>query len=62
MKSIGGTIFFLAVGSVVLHFLNMEFMLLSWVDNWGATTGWVIRGALAVLGGVMWLAGNRDGE
>lgn len=54
--------FFFGVGSVVLYFLNMEFILLMWIDFWGPTVGWFIRGALTVVGGIMWLTGNDHGE
>ena len=60
MKKWGGTLFFFGVGSVVLYFLNMEFILLSWVDMWGENIGWVIRGAMAVVGGIMWLVGRNQ--
>ncbi|MFH2045685.1 MAG: hypothetical protein ABIK92_11125 [Pseudomonadota bacterium] len=60
MKSIGGTMFFFGIGSIVLYFLNMEFIVLAWIDIWGPTIGWVIRGALTVIGGIIWLIGNSQ--
>jgi hypothetical protein len=60
MKKFGGTLFFFGVGSVVLHFLNMQFIILAWIDLWGPTIGWVIRGALIVVGGILWLIGKRE--
>ena len=51
--------FFFGVGSAVLYFLNMEFILLSWIDLWGTTVGWVIRSALAVIGAFLWVIGNH---
>ena len=59
MKSIGGLLFFLGVGSFVLHFIEREFVLLMWVDNWGPTVGNVIRAAMIVIGGVLWLVGQK---
>ena len=50
--------FFFGVGSAVLYFLNMEFIVLMWIDLWGPTVGWVIRVLLTVVGGVLWLLGN----
>ena len=32
MKSLGGTMFFFGVGSAVLYFMNMEFIILAWID------------------------------
>jgi hypothetical protein len=59
MKSIGGLLFVLGLGSFVLHFMDMEFKLLMWVDNWGPTIGTVIRIGLVAVGGALWLLGNR---
>ncbi len=59
MKSIGGLLFFLGLGSFVLHYMNMEFKLLMWVDNWGPTTGTLIRIGMIVVGGGLWLLGHR---
>lgn len=58
MKKLGGTMFFFGVGSAVLYFVNLEFMILAWIDMWGPTIGWTIRGALAVVGAILWLVGN----
>ncbi len=58
MKTIGGYMFFFGVGSILLYFLNMQFIILSWIDTWGPNAGWTIRGALSAVGGVLWLIGN----
>ena len=60
MKGIGGFMFFMGVGSSVLYFLDREFILLSWVSMWGETTAWIIRGLLAVVGGILWLIGQNS--
>lgn len=59
MKQLGGALFFFGIGSAVLYFLEMQFVILSWIDNWGETNAWIIRGAMAVIGGVLWMAGNK---
>lgn len=59
MKSIGGLMLLLGLGSFVLHYMNMEFKLLMWVDNWGPAVGTAIRVGLIVLGGVLWFVGNK---
>ena len=59
MKKWGGTLFFFGVGSIVLYYLNMEFILLAWIDMWGESIGWAIRIGLAVVGGAMWLLGKE---
>ena len=58
MKKWGGTLFFFGVGSIVLYFLHMEFIVLMWIDHWGPTAGWAIRIGLTVVGGLMWLLGK----
>jgi hypothetical protein len=60
LKSIGGFLFFFGLGSIVLNFMGMEFRLLMWIDNWGVETGWAIRGAMTVIGGGLWLVGQRQ--
>ena len=59
MKQIGGLMFFFGVGSVVLSFLQREFMLLAWISMWGEQMAWVIRVALIVVGGGLWLMGKK---
>ncbi len=59
MKTIGGYLFFFGLGSIVLHFLNMEFKLLAWIEMWGPTVGWAIRIGMAVAGGALWLFGSK---
>jgi hypothetical protein len=59
MKSIGGLMLLLGLGSFVLHYMEMEFKLLMWVDNWGPETGLGIRIGLIVVGGALWLLGNK---
>lgn len=62
MKKWGGTLFFFGVGSIVLYYLNMEFIVLMWIDHWGTTVGWTIRIGLTVIGGLMWLLGKPAAE
>jgi hypothetical protein len=59
MQGIGGFLVLMGAGSFVLHYLNMEFMLLGWVDNWGTGMGNGIRIAMIVVGGVLWLLGRQ---
>jgi uncharacterized membrane protein YeaQ/YmgE (transglycosylase-associated protein family) len=53
MRSLGFFLIIMGIGSFVLHSMDREFRLLQWVDNWGATTGNVIRIAAAVIGAVL---------
>ncbi len=59
MKSLGGNLFFFGVGAIVLYFLQMQFIILAWIDMWGPTVGWAIRIGLVVVGGALWLIGNK---
>lgn len=59
MKTLGGYLFFFGLGSILLHFANMEFKILSWIENWGPTTGWAIRAALLIVGAVLWFIGRN---
>ncbi len=64
MKNIGGLMVLFGGGSILLGFVGYEFSLMMWVDNWGTGTGWIIRGALIVVGAVLWLKGEDvdDGQ
>lgn len=50
MKSIGVWLIIFAVGSALLPYLGLQFILLAWIDSWGPTVGWIIRGAMLVIG------------
>jgi hypothetical protein len=41
--------------SIVLSIFNYNLRILSWVDAWGNTTGWIIRALLIIGGGVLFL-------
>lgn len=60
MKSLGGYLFFFGLGSIILDFVGMQFMLLMWIDNWGSTVGWSIRIGMLVIGGALWLLGRNQ--
>jgi hypothetical protein len=60
MQSLGSLMVFLGVGSFLLHFANMELVLVSWVDNWGVGVGNGIRVAMIVVGGILWLVGRQS--
>ncbi|MBC8024748.1 MAG: hypothetical protein H7Y89_02040 [Steroidobacteraceae bacterium] len=60
MQGIGGFMVLLGAGSFVLHFMDMEFSLLSWVDNWGETAGIAIRVGLIVVGAILWFLGPQQ--
>jgi len=54
MKGLGSLLVFFGIGSSILYFLNMQFILLVWVDLWGDAIGWIIRIVMIGLGVVLW--------
>lgn len=62
MKNAGSLLLLLGVGTIVLNLIGYEFAILSWIDNWGETVGWVIRGVMIVAGAVLLFLGMRQPE
>jgi hypothetical protein len=62
MQGFGGFLVLMGAGSFVLHFMNMEFRLLGWVDNWGPVVGNCIRIGLIVVGGIVWFLGKQGAD
>jgi len=58
MQGFGGLLVLLGAGSFVMHFINMEFTLVSWVDNWGPGVGNGIRIGMIVVGAIIWFLGR----
>lgn len=58
MKKVGAYLFIFGVGSMILNFLHREFVVLSWIDNWGPNVGWGIRIGMVVVGVVLWVVGR----
>ena len=59
MKQLGGLLVLFGVGSIVLNLLGREFVILLWIDNWGPTVGWAIRGGAIVAGAILFFLGWR---
>ena len=62
MKNAGSLLLFLGIGTIVLNFVGYEFAILSWIDKWGETMGWVIRGAMIAVGAVLFIMGMKAPE
>ena len=60
MKKIGIYLVVAAIGSVLLNQFGYEFSLLMWIDIWGETIGWAIRGGALVVGGVLVFVGMQQ--
>jgi hypothetical protein len=57
MKELGLGLLLIGSLSLVLRALNpnIQYFFLTWVDNWGTTIGWIIRGGITLLGLALWL-------
>ncbi len=60
MKEIGKYLLGFGIGSVILYFVGMEFILLAWIDLWGEGIGWAIRGSMIVVGAILFFVGNAQ--
>jgi len=49
--------------SSVLYLIGYNLRILMWIDTWGLTMGWVIRGGLIVAGAALFfLFGSGDDD
>jgi len=60
MQGFGGFLVLIGAGSFVLHYMDREFTVLSWVDNWGPGVGNGIRVACIVVGAILWFLGSKS--
>jgi hypothetical protein len=51
----GSALFLFGLASSILYWLDYNLRILLWIDMWGETMGWLIRGALIVGGGVLFV-------
>ncbi len=59
MKSLGVWLIILSIGSAILPYFGLQFILFAWVDSWGPMIGWVIRGGFVLLGLALIAADRR---
>lgn len=63
MSSLGSALLIFGIGSILLNFLEREFIIMMWVDNWGPEVGWGIRISMIVVGAnLMVVAALNPGE
>jgi hypothetical protein len=55
MKELGLGLLLIGLVSMLLPLVNMNFMFLGWINNWGPTVAWAIRGGITLLGLLLWL-------
>ena len=53
LSKAGGFMALVGVISTILYFVGYNLKILMWVDLWGPTVGWVIRGGLIVGGAAL---------
>ena len=57
MKNLGLYLAIFGIGSVVLSLVDMNFRAIMWIDNWGESIGWSIRGGASVIGIILFSVG-----
>lgn len=62
MKSLGSTLLFFGIGTIVLDLIDYEFMVVAWIHHWGPTVAWGIIGTMIVSGGLLFLLGASESE
>ncbi|MFT5819071.1 MAG: hypothetical protein ACI8ZM_000293 [Crocinitomix sp.] len=62
ISSIGALLGLIGLGSSILSLFNYNLRILMWVDMWGTTMGWIIRVALIIGGGALFLLFNKSSE
>ncbi|HSI82709.1 MAG: hypothetical protein ACAI35_16300 [Candidatus Methylacidiphilales bacterium] len=60
MKQFGIYLLIFGIGSVLLHFIGLEFRLLMWIETWGEEVGWAIRAAMVILGVILFVVGQSQ--
>ncbi|MBC6612327.1 hypothetical protein H8B15_15470 [Hymenobacter sp. BT507] len=61
MKELGLGLFLIGLVSLVLPLLGLKLVFLTWIEQWGPTVSWLIRGGLTLLGLILYLSTrNRD--
>lgn len=55
MKGLGAMFVVFGIGSCILHALGMGWssVILSWINSWGEEIGWGIRGAITLVGAIL---------
>lgn len=58
LASIGTLLFAVGLISSGLTFTDYELRVLLWINTWGETMAWVIRGGLMVVGAILFILGS----
>jgi hypothetical protein len=60
MKNAGSLLLLIGVASIALNVFDRNYEFLMWIDGWGDTVGWVIRGAAVIVGGGLYFVGGKS--
>ncbi len=58
MRLLGFLLLVFGIGSFVVHFMNMESAIFTWIGTWGENPAWAIRAAFVVLGLLLLFSGK----
>jgi hypothetical protein len=62
MRFFGAFIMVVGLLSAGAYFLEMNFIFLSWINNWGPGMSWVLRGGIVLVGLIMYIAGKPSDQ
>ena len=57
MKGLGGLLLFFGIGSIALDIFGYEFVIMSWIHNWGTEVAWLIIKGMIGFGVVLFVFG-----
>lgn len=60
LSKIGTYMALFGVLAIVLGFFDYSPKILYWIYNWGNITAWIIKLALVLIGGVLYLIGTKN--
>ena len=59
MRSIGSLLFILGAAASILGLMGYVPVVLSWINQWGENTAWVIKIGFMILGAALYMMGAR---
>lgn len=62
MRMFGFYLMLIGALSILLHFLDLNFIFLKWINQWGPSNGWLIRGGIILSGAILWFLGKKREE
>ena len=62
MKTVGMYMAIAGIASIVLLFMDRNLSILMWIDNWGETAGWAIRGGFVAVGAALYFMSPAEEE